>query len=131
MTLSADTLYKHKKEIELDIHKMELQYAKTNTNHILHLLLSMITVGFWLIVWFVIANSNARRRVKLEKLISESKSALIDINQRLIPNAIAKEKNANGKITVECPWCAEEILEKAVICKHCGRRVKDGTNEEK
>lgn len=33
------------------------------TNHILHLLLSIITAGIWLIVWLLIADQNSHKRV--------------------------------------------------------------------
>lgn len=25
-----------------------------------------------------------------------------------------------------CPWCAEQILQAAIVCKHCGRNVESG-----
>ena len=31
--------------------------------------------------------------------------------------------DTSGRIERECPWCAELILAKARICKHCGRDV--------
>jgi len=33
------------------------------TNHILHLLLSIITAGIWLVVWVLIADQNSHKRV--------------------------------------------------------------------
>lgn len=42
------------------------------TNHILHLLLTVFTLGLWAPVWFFIAWSNANKRTK--RLLAESRS---------------------------------------------------------
>ena len=34
-------------------------------NHILHLILSLITAGFWLIVWLLLVITNKRQRIVL------------------------------------------------------------------
>lgn len=34
-------------------------------NHVLHLLLSLVTCGFWLIIWFLVAVTSGERRVTL------------------------------------------------------------------
>jgi hypothetical protein len=38
---------------------MHLQPA---TSHVLHFLMSLITMGFWIIAWFLIGQSNASQR---------------------------------------------------------------------
>lgn len=38
----------------------------TKTNHILHLLLSIITAGFWVPIWILVALNNASKRSALE-----------------------------------------------------------------
>lgn len=39
-------------------------YSKKKTNHVLHLLLSIVTVGVWIPVWIVIAVVNSMRKEK-------------------------------------------------------------------
>lgn len=33
----------------------------------------------------------------------------------------------NRRVERDCPWCAEPILAKAKVCKHCGREVEPST----
>jgi hypothetical protein len=46
---------------------IEMQKAKFKTNHILHLLLTLVTCGLWGIVWMIVAASNATERSKLKR----------------------------------------------------------------
>lgn len=39
-------------------------YSKKKTNHVLHLLLSIVTLGVWIPVWIVIAVVNSMRKEK-------------------------------------------------------------------
>lgn len=43
-----------------------LNSQKKTTNHILHLILSLITMGFWVIIWVIVAfnNSNHNKRIQ-------------------------------------------------------------------
>ena len=51
---------------------LENRLANQNTNNVLHLILSIITIGFWIPVWILVAVNNAieRKRIisKLDKL---------------------------------------------------------------
>jgi hypothetical protein len=42
-----------------------MEAAKFKTNHILHLFLSLLTVGLWLIVWFVLSADNTDKRNRI------------------------------------------------------------------
>jgi hypothetical protein len=61
---------------EMNIHLLLADRKRYETNHILHLLLSLITVGTWIIPWIIVSSSNAIERGginrKIEKLIKES-----------------------------------------------------------
>lgn len=37
----------------------ETQHLKPSTSHVLHLLLSLITLGIWLPIWLLVALSNS------------------------------------------------------------------------
>jgi Mg2+/citrate symporter len=61
-------------EMSVDQRKMELmkiqtKMSKYKTSHVLHLLLSLFMLGFWIIPWIMIAQSNASNRRKLEKFM--------------------------------------------------------------
>jgi hypothetical protein len=42
---------------------------KKQTNHVLHLLLSIVTGGLWLIVWLLVADSNRRHNRRIDERI--------------------------------------------------------------
>ena len=81
--MNKEELVYHKIKIELDLKEMERNYEELKTNHILHAILSILTGGIWLIVWFVAANSNGSKRAKLKVLIDESRAALAEISDQL------------------------------------------------
>ena len=82
-SLSKRQLVEHRRRIRADIEKMESELEKAKTSHVLHLLLSIVTGGIWLIVWVVIGASNGSKRKKLEPMIADSKSAILDIEDQI------------------------------------------------
>jgi len=44
---------------------MIYELKKEKTNHLLHLFLSFMTGGIWIVAWAVIANENAAKNKKL------------------------------------------------------------------
>ncbi len=54
---------------------------KKKTNHLLHLLLSIITGGLWLIVWWAIADSNTNKNRKIDEIIDDRLNPADDQNQ--------------------------------------------------
>lgn len=49
----------------------------------------------------------------------------------LVPAAVAKpiHPSAPDRDEIECPYCAERILARANICKHCGKQVRAVASE--
>ena len=43
------------------------KYNNYKTNHVLHLILSVLTVGFWIPIWALCGLSNANERKKIEQ----------------------------------------------------------------
>ena len=46
---------------------------KKKTSHILHLLLSIVTAGVWVIMWILVAISNASENSKIDRTITKGK----------------------------------------------------------
>ena len=76
-------LKSHKRKIKTDIENMQAKLATLKTNHILHLILSIITAGLWLVVWLLVSHFNTRGRITLEKKIRESREVLDDIEDQI------------------------------------------------
>ena len=51
--------------MQADISRDFMVQQMTKTNHILHLVLSLITAGFWVPVWILCAMNNASKRSQL------------------------------------------------------------------
>lgn len=45
--------------------QQQIDYQNAQTNHILHLLLTVITGGLWLAVWLIVAINNSSKRKKI------------------------------------------------------------------
>jgi len=43
----------------------EIQAGKYDTSHVLHLLLSLLSAGIWIPVWFLVAQRNASKRASI------------------------------------------------------------------
>ena len=50
---------------------LQLQQRKKKTSHVLHLLLSIITGGVWLIIWALCSIANASQNSKIDKEIGQ------------------------------------------------------------
>lgn len=46
---------------------------RKTTNHVLHLLLSVITVGFWVVIWVLVAANNGTENARIDKKIAKGK----------------------------------------------------------
>ncbi len=46
---------------------------KKKTSHVLHLLLSIVTAGIWIIIWILVAISNSSENSKIDRQIRKGK----------------------------------------------------------
>jgi len=46
--------------------------TKHRTNHVLHLILSLVTLGVWVPVWLLVAVSNSIERGKIERVATDT-----------------------------------------------------------
>jgi len=72
------------------------------TSHVLHFLLSLVTVGIWLPIWFLVHISNASQ-MKCGQCGGRGPRA--------------------SETHVRCPDCKELVLAEANKCKHCGTKL--------
>jgi len=55
--------------IDRQIKQQEMMIADAKTNHILHLILTLLTGGLWLVVWIIIGVINSNKREAAMKKI--------------------------------------------------------------
>lgn len=82
-----------------------------------------VLAGFWLLIAFacaVIASNKGRSGV-LWFIIGALTAVIGLVVIAALPSERSTQKpRGNSK---RCPFCAEEILSAAVVCKHCGRDI--------
>ncbi len=82
-SLSANELKSKRRKIELELRQVERELDTIKVNHILHLILSIITAGVWLIIWlFITMGVNSKRNV-VEKKITNANLSLISVEDAL------------------------------------------------
>lgn len=86
-------------------------HIQPSTTHLLHLALSILTLGFWLIIWILTyANNNSQSQCSIcgqEKGVFGSTRG-------------GAAQDPTPETHVKCPDCAELIRKEARKCKHCG-----------
>ncbi len=53
------------------IKAMQLLSKKKSTSHVLHLILSLVTVGFWVPVWFIVTLSNSIENRRIDREVGK------------------------------------------------------------
>lgn len=93
----------------------ETLHVQPSTSHLLHLVLSVITFGAWLIVWIIIALNN------------KNQGHCVECGREVGVLGSTRGGNKVVKPTpethVKCPDCRELVLNEARVCKHCGCKL--------
>lgn len=92
-------------------------YNKAGTGFLLGLFLGPI--GLW-IAWTM---RDDRKKAEAQKRHDELIGHQRHQEQMQAMSALRSEQNV-AKPMRECPYCAEDILAKATLCKHCGKEVE-------
>lgn len=50
---------------------LKLLSQKKRTSHVLHLILSLVTVGFWVPVWLLVALSNSIENARIDRKVAK------------------------------------------------------------
>ena len=85
-----------------------------STSHVLHLLLSIITMGFWLIVWLIVAQNN---KTKTQCTVCGRMTGAFGFGSGGVAPGPTPETHSR------CPDCKELVLKEARVCKHCGCKL--------
>lgn len=85
-----------------------------STSHVLHLLLTLVTFGFWGIVWLIVYLNNTTQ---------SSCTKCGRFNGIFGSGTSGIATGASPQTHVKCPDCAELILKEAKVCKHCGCKL--------
>ena len=64
-------------QIYSEMRILERKLERHKPSHILHLLLSLVTVGFWVPVWFLMSTNDAIERGRIERQLNKLTSKLL------------------------------------------------------
>ena len=53
------------------IKALQLLSKKKSTSHVLHLILSIVTVGFWVPVWVIVCISNSIENARIDRKVDK------------------------------------------------------------
>lgn len=103
-------------DIEYEITSLKNKIASTKVNHILHLILSIITMGIWIIIWILIVISASSARREYEKLLKKEYQKKEKITKQAHDKNIPEQPKENSHMNAtEKLINLSNMLEKGLI----------------
>lgn len=107
-------------------------HTKPTTSHVLHLLLSLLTLGLWILIWIIVGISNSQEKprcVACKTFFNESKlkKAKAQRAEQARVAHVHHQQTNQPPPKKPCPFCAELIMAAAIKCKECGSMLDEGS----
>ena len=100
---------------QADVLILQDKLSQYRTNHLLHFILSLFTLGLWIPVWLIVSISNANERRKATNDIR-----IADVSSRQVRNKTSYTNVSQSDTKrIPCRHCAELILPVAKKCPFC------------
>lgn len=81
--MNKQELVAKKIKVEQDVASYQLAISEEKTSHIAHLVVSVLTCGFWILPWIIASHFTAKRKQKRKKAIKKANQELVDIEVEL------------------------------------------------
>jgi len=112
-------------EVEFEIERLQIKIKATKVNHILHLLLCIPTVGFWIIIWILVTVSVSSEKSGYEKELKEFYEMKAKLQKKNDDEKTSQQINNNNLDTTEKLIKLSEMLDKGLITEDEFKKHKE------
>ncbi len=114
-----------RKNIDSQIEKTKIELSKAYPNHILHLLLSLVTAGLWIVIWIFASISADKKRKSLQKKLDKLYKEKTELNNTYKKEEDIKTSHTLGGDNIDKLSKLSAMLEKGHITKEEFETQKD------